>query len=175
MQVVWKPIPNYEGLYEVNNLGEIRTLYNYKKYKILTQNIKRGYYQIGLRKNKVRKWHQAHRLVAQAFIPNPYNLPQVNHKDENKLNNKVENLEWCTVSYNNTYGSRIERVTSKTGKPVYQFSLDGKLVKKHKSIASTAREVGLVSPGNIIACCKGRYETSAGYKWSYEGGGLTNG
>lgn len=172
---IWKDIPNYEGLYQVSNLGRIRSLYNYRKYNILTQNIKRGYYQIGLRKNGVRKWHQVQRLVALAFIPNPNNLPQVNHKNENKLDNNVNNLEWCSVSYNNTYGTRIKRVKEKVSKPVYQYDLEGNFIKKHDSLVDATKEMGLKSNSTISLCCSGKYETAAGYKWKYEGGGYTYG
>lgn len=168
MQVeIWKPIPNYEGLYEVSNLGRIRSLYNYRKYNVLTQNIKRGYYQIGLRKNGIRKWYQVHRLVAQAFIPNPDNLPQVNHKNENKLDNEISNLEWCSVSYNNMYGSRLKRIKEKVVKPVYQYDLNGKLIKKHESLVDATKSMGLKSLSSISLCCSGKYKTSNGYKWSY--------
>lgn len=178
MQVeVWKPIPGYEGLYEVSNLGRVRSLYNYKRNgtNVLVPRLKRAYLTIGLRKNGIRKWHLLHRLVASAFIPNPNNLPQVNHKNEIKTDNRVENLEWCTVSYNNTYGSRIEKVVAKTGKPVYQYDLDGNFIKKHNSVASAGREIGLKSTGSISDCCSGKNETAGGYKWSYKGGGFTYG
>lgn len=174
---VWKPVTNYEGLYEISNLGRIRSLHNYKRNgnNILVPRIKRGYFTVGLRKNGIRKWFLLHRLVALAFIPNPNNYPCVNHKDENKLNNNVENLEWCTVSYNNTYGTRIERVTDKTGKPVYQYDINGNFIKKHKSLASATKEVGLKSASTISLCCSGKYETAGGYKWTLEGGGVTYG
>lgn len=172
---VWKDIPDYEGLYQVSNLGRIKSLYNYRKYNILTPRIKRGYYTIGLRKNGIRKWHQVHRLVASSFISNDNNLPQVNHKDENKLNNNVDNLEWCTVSYNNCYGTRREKVKNKTSKPVYQYDLKGNLIKKHNSLTNATKSMGLKSNSSISLCCSGKYETSCGYKWSYEGGGYTYG
>lgn len=168
MQVeIWKPIPDYEGLYEVSNLGRIRSLYNYRKYNVLTQNIKRGYYQIGLRKNGIRKWYQVHRLVAETFIPNPNNLPQVNHKNENKLDNEISNLEWCSVSYNNMYGSRLKRIKEKVVKPVYQYDLNGKFIKKHESLVDATKSMGLKSLSSISLCCSGKYKTSNGYKWSY--------
>ena len=108
---LWKDIPEYEGLYQVSNYGRIKSLHNYRgKGNIIKPKIKNNYYQIGLRKNNIRKWFSIHRLVAENFILNSQNLPQVNHKDENKLNNYVDNLEWCTVLYNNTYGTRIDKV-----------------------------------------------------------------
>ena len=110
---LWKDIPEYEGLYQVSNYGRIKSLHNYRgKGNIIKPKIKNNYYQIGLRKNNIRKWFSIHRLVAENFILNSQNLPQVNHKDENKLNNYVDNLEWCTVLYNNTYGTRIDKVNA---------------------------------------------------------------
>lgn len=118
---IWKPVVGYEGLYEVSSYGRVRSLDRYVRYKsngyrlhrgrILTGSINRdGYIMCHIRTNEVSKYYLVHRLVAEAFIPNPYNLPEVNHLDEVKTNNRVENLEWCDVKYNNTYGTRKERV-----------------------------------------------------------------
>ncbi len=100
---IWKPILGYEGLYEVSNLGKVRSL-NWKNKKgvvhELTYKLTRNYFSVGLTKQGKQKWHKVHRLVATAFIDNPENKPQVNHKDCNKLNNCVSNLEWCTASEN---------------------------------------------------------------------------
>lgn len=133
---IWKDIPNYENLYQISNLGRIKSLQNYRKYNILTPRIKKGYYTIGLRKNGKRKWYLIHRLVAKTFIPNNDNLPQVNHIDENKLNNRVNNLEWCNASYNNNYGTRQERVsnTNKLRKEVYKYDKEGNLLAKYHSV-----------------------------------------
>lgn len=122
MKEIWKDIPNYEGIYKINNLGEIR---RYSTYCIYDRRIpeyhnikahidKNGYYRVLLSKNNKIKNYLVHRLVAQTFIPNPNNLPQVNHKDENKTNNNVNNLEWCTRSYNCQYGTRTKRIAEKT-------------------------------------------------------------
>ena len=112
----WKSIPGYEGLYEVSSYGRVKSLERYKsnnggiqliKEKILKpHNTKKGYLTVQFH-NKIFK---VHRLVAQAFIPNPDNLPMVNHKDEDKTNNNVDNLEWCTAKYNSNYGTSIERM-----------------------------------------------------------------
>lgn len=166
---VWKDIPGYERLYLVSNLGRIKSLYNYRKYNILTPKIVRGYYQIGLRKNGVRKWKQVHRLVAQAFIENIDNLPQVNHKDENKLNNNVDNLEWCSVSYNNTYGSRIKKVREKVSIPVIKYDILGNYITEYESISEAGRKNN-VSPSNICKCVKGAYKQVKGYVYSYKRG-----
>lgn len=170
MTEIWKDVKNYEGLYQVSNLGRIRSFYNYKRNgnNILTPQIKRGYYQVGLRKDKKRKWYQLHRLIATAFIPNPNNLPQVNHKDENKLNNSIDNLEWCSVSYNNTYGNRIQKVINKTGKKVIQYDKNMNFIKEYPSIAEATRQMNLKSISCICNCCRGQTETSKGYIWRYK-------
>lgn len=174
MMEQWKDIPNYEGLYQVSNLGRIKSLYNYKRdnTNILVPHLKRGYLVIGLRKNGIRKWHSIHRLVAMAFIDNKDNKPQVNHKDENKLNNRVDNLEWCTASYNNNYGTRQERVsnTNKLRQKVYMYDLDGNLIDSFKSV----KEASIKTPycmSSISNYCR-NITKCKGYVFSYEGGGV---
>ena len=120
MEEVWKDIEGYEGMYQVSNLGRVKSLERYYvscrgltqllHEKILKQYIKKtGYVHIVLCKNGVHKTYLLHRIVASAFLPNPDNLPQINHKDENQLNNTVSNLEWCTSSYNINYGNRTQK------------------------------------------------------------------
>lgn len=99
----WRPVVGYEGLYEVSNYGDV---YNIKRNHMMKPNDRDGYKIVRLSKNGARYETGAHRLVAQAFIPNPNNYPVVNHKDENPSNNNVDNLEWCTVGYNNTYNNK---------------------------------------------------------------------
>lgn len=120
---IWKPIKRYEGLYEVSNYGRVRSLdamlpvkgkngeyYRKRVGRILRQpNSSKGYKQVILCDETGNQIFRVHRLVAEAFIDNPENLPAVNHKDEDKTNNYVENLEWCTTKYNNTYGNKIKR------------------------------------------------------------------
>ena len=111
----WKSIPGYEGIYEVSNLGRVRSVERCDRFnrkivsKILKPNYVSGYLRVGMYKNKTFKYYLIHRLVAQAFLPNPDNLPQVNHKDEDKSNNRVDNLEWCDRSYNMNYGTVQQR------------------------------------------------------------------
>jgi len=126
MKEIWKDIKNYEGLYQVSNLGNVKVLdrivnsaiKNNNKVKRLGKTLKQynkqGYMQVVLTYNKIRKYCNVHRLVAEAFIPNPNNLPQVNHIDENPLNNRVDNLEWCTAKYNCNYGNRNNKIYNKT-------------------------------------------------------------
>ena len=169
---IWKDIEGYEGLYQVSNFGRIKSLYNYRgKNNILVPHIKRGYYQIGLRKNTKRKWFSIHRLVAETFIENPNNLPCVNHIDENKLNNKVENLEWCTIAYNNCYGSRLKKVskTNKLRKEIAQYTIEGELVKEFFSIAEASKQTGF-SMTNISNCVNGIFKQANGYIWKLKGG-----
>lgn len=106
---IWKDVNDYNGLYQISNLGNVKSIHyrHTNVEKILKPYIKEdGYVVVCLTKNRRIKWHRVHRLVAEAFINNPDNLPEVNHKDENKLNNRVDNLEWCTSSYNKNYGTR---------------------------------------------------------------------
>lgn len=170
MKKSWKSIKGYEGFYEISNYGEIKSLYNYRgKNNILKPRLKKGYYQIGLRKNGIRKWYAIHRLTAIAFIPNPNNLPQINHKDENKLNNKIDNLEWCTASYNNCYGTRIKRAikTNKLKKKVIQYDLNGNKLNTFESISSASRETNTNITG-ISNCINNKIKTSNNYIWVYE-------
>lgn len=109
MKEIWRDIKEYEGLYQISNLGRVKSLCkrtNHKNELILKLGIRNTYNTIVLLKNKVRKSYQVHRLVAEAFLPNPNNYPIVNHKDENPLNNCVDNLEWCTQKHNVLYSKK---------------------------------------------------------------------
>lgn len=105
--ILMKDIEGYEGLYAISIYGEV---WSYRKHKFLIPDItKKGYYKVMLTKDKCKKWEYIHRLVAKAYIPNPGKLPQVNHKDEDKSNNNVDNLEWCDNTYNVNYGTGKKR------------------------------------------------------------------
>ena len=175
---IWKDIQGYEGKYQVSNLGRVKSL-NYNntcKERILIPCKKpNGYLCVVLSKNCICKKFYVHRLVAQAFIENPDNLPQVNHIDENKLNNRVENLEWCSHEYNTNYGTGIERML-KTRKlrnckkaeiSVIQFTQANKFIKEYPSIKEAERCTG-INRGNLCSCCKGRYKSAGGYIWKYK-------
>ncbi len=109
---------------------------------------------------------RVHRLVASAFIPNDNGYPVINHKNENPIDNNVDNLEWCTVAYNTNYGTAQERKGRSRWKPVAQYTLEGVFVKEWESIKS-ASESMRISHGNIISCCKGVRKSTGGYKWQY--------
>lgn len=174
MTEYWKDINDYEGLYQVSNCGNVKTLnYNHtgKERLLKPWKIKSGYLYVRLYKNGKTKMFQIHRLVAQAFIQNPKNLSCVNHKDENPSNNLVSNLEWCTQEYNTNYGTRNERVSKtmtngKTSKPVLQYSVDGQFIKEWPSVMEIERQL-YYSSGHISKCCNGKLKTSYGYRWSY--------
>ena len=150
-----KDIKDYKGEYAITRDGKV---WSYKRKKFLKPRLVGGYHQVVLCKDGKKKDLYIHRLVAEAYIPNPDNLPQVNHKDEDKSNNCVENLEWCDAKYNINYGTR----TKKISKPVYCEELD----RTFKSQVEAARELGL-KQCNIVSCCKGRYKTTGGYHWRY--------
>lgn len=155
---IWKDIEDYEDYYQISNLGRIR---NKKENRILKPSKSSGYYHISLRYGN-KKEMLIHRLVAKAFIPNPLNLNYVNHKDENKLNNNVENLEWCTAKYNTSYGkgalSRNQRVI--------QYDLQGNAIKIWESIKEASASLGICYQ-SISACCRNTKKTAGGYAWTY--------
>lgn len=160
MKEVFKDIPGYEGLYQVSNLGRVKSLnyLNTKQEKILKfrQN-NCGYLYVTLSKNGIAKCYSVHRLVARTFIENPANLPQVNHIDQNKQNNCALNLEWCTVQYNTRY-SQAKKVGC------YK---EGELVKVYDAIIDVEKDG--FKRWVIKRCCnnKSGYKSSGGYQWKY--------
>ena len=163
MKEIWRDKKYYEGRYQVSNCGRVKSLKrkNVLKEKILKPYVdKDGYLTVAL--NNPRKTFLVHRLVAEAFIPNPDNLPCVNHKDENKQNNVVSNLEWCDRKYNQNYGTRTEKCSKK----VYQYTLDGELVREWISATEAGRNG--FSQSGINNCCLGKAKTHKGFRWSYK-------
>ena len=155
-----KDIKGYEGLYAVTEDGKVWS-HKRKKFLVPIDN-GRGYLVVNLSIKGIQKHFYVHRLVATAFISNPANLPHINHKDENPLNNNIDNLEWCTPDYNNKYGNHTVRSITKLKRAVYCIELD----KKFTSISEAATELKL-SKGNISNCLKGRIQTVGGYHWKY--------
>ena len=179
MEEIFKDIKDYEGLYQVSNLGRIKSVEHYvnsntgqrlvKEHLIAKVKDKKGYYRVSLWKDNKDKHYLVHRLVAETFIPNPENLPTVNHKDENPSNNCVDNLEWCTNHYNLHYGNCITKISTTLGKPVLQYTLDMVFIKEYPSAAEAFRQTG-ISQGNINKCCNGkyRYKSAGGYIWKFK-------
>lgn len=167
VEEIWRTVI-YKGEpwenYQVSNFGRILSL-NYGrtgKSKLLSPvEDKDGYFRVCLCKDEKRKNFLVHRLVAEHFLPNPENLPQVNHKDENKQNNSVENLEWCDCKYNVNYGKRNEKISKK----VLQFSLTGEFIREWSSTKEAGRN-GYTSC-LVAACCRGERKSHKGFKWCY--------
>ena len=169
----WRDIKGYEGLYQVSNLGNVKTLARRRvRESILSPENNKGYLRVSLHKNNKHKHCFIHKLVAEHFIPNNNGLPEINHKDENPLNNCVDNLEWCTHKYNLLYGDRRKKVIEKERKAINQYTLDGFFIKTHYSMQSAARFINK-NASAICMCCKGKQKYAYGYKWSYadKGGG----
>ena len=158
------PIKGFENRYLISNTGNV---FSIKSNKILKPEIRRNYYSVQLFNGKTYKHYSIHRLVASHFIPNPNNFLYVNHKDENKLNNCVSNLEWCTASYNVRYGTSIKRAVEKKSKRVLQLDRQFNTLNIFSSVAEAERQTGIPNP-NIIKCCKGKRKTAGGFVWKYE-------
>lgn len=171
----WRDIVGYEGKYQVSNLGRVRSL-NWGRQRIIKILLPfishQGYLCVKLSLQNIKPSKYIHRLVAEAFIPNDRKLPQVNHKDENKSNNCVRNLEWCTAKYNSNYGTiqerrkmtNIVRNTYCAEKAVSQYSMDGVFIQSFKSIATAILTTGIHKIGNAA---RGQYKTAGGYIWCY--------
>ena len=148
--------------YEVSNLGKVR---NIKSGIMLKPWItKDGYLRHCLYKHNKRKNLLLHRIIATAFIDNPGKKPQVNHIDENKLNNDLSNLEWCTVKENNIHGTRTKRVAEKLSQKVIQLDLNDNILNVFKSMRQAERETG-IDATSISGCCNGKRKSAGGYKW----------
>lgn len=178
----WVHLDGYDYDYYVSSLGNVR-----KGDRLLKQSNSSGYKVVGLRKDGKSIQHKVHRVVAMAFIPNPENLPCINHKDEDKANNRVENLEWCTMLYNNTYGSRPDKIrasnsrrgcsltvrqkicktlTALQGKGVAQVTIDGDVINAFSSTKEAERVTG-VPHNKISSICLGKSKHYKQTYWKY--------
>lgn len=196
MEIIWRDVAGYEGLYKVSDNGKVKSVDRYVEGKIGSKRLikgkemkiqksRKGYSVIVLHKNGIAKTKQVHRLVAEAFIPNLLNLPQVNHKDTNKDNNNVFNLEWIT-NYDNMQHAikngcykgftekqresvikNLKYARKNKVKPVLQIRKDGEVLCEYISMVDAERKTG-VDNSKICACCKGNRKTAGGYIWKYK-------
>lgn len=180
MEEIWKDIQGYNGIYQISNLGRVKSQrfwtgsrYVYKE-RLLSPGVsKAGYLRVTLSKDKKSKNKNIHRLVAEAFISNPRNLSCINHIDGNKLNNNINNLEWCTQKHNMQEAFKTGLVKIPRGKynhrarKIIQKDLDGKVIKVWDYMTKITEELGF-DYTNISKCCSGIYKKSYGYIWEYK-------
>lgn len=186
---IWKDVKNFEGMYQVSNKGRVRSLDRHDKHGALWKGKlfklspdKSGYIKTKFSVDGKRTVKLVHRLVAEAFIPNPENKPEVNHIDGDKQNNYVNNLEWVTSKENTRHGLENglikynlealakgqKKAVKATSKKVNQLTLEGDFIRQFKSFAEAGRSVGDVERRNSIRdVCKGRQKTAYGYLWEY--------
>jgi len=172
MQEIWKDIEGYEGLYQISNLGNVKSLYFEPPIILKSSKDSRGYLYVVLSKNGKQKIGRIHRLVASAFICNPKNKPQVNHIDGVKSNNTVKNLEWVTNAENMKHASKngLRADVSGNNNPrcraINQYDLNGKLIKQWKSFYEITCSLGF-NRSCIWRCCIGKFQKSHNYIWRY--------
>lgn len=172
MKEIFKPIKNYDN-YFISNYGVVKN----KKGKTIKAFNSNGYERVGLYRNGEQRFYRIHRLVAEAFVPNPKNLPFVNHKNEKRNDNYFKNLEWCDCQYNLNYGecqkkkgntlSIVLRNRKDLSKIVYQYDLNNKFLNKFPSIQEASRKTG-INYSLIGRCCNGYAKVARGYIWKFE-------
>ena len=192
MKEIWKDIIGYENLYQISNYGNVKSMGNKSNHSselIMKLRKDNGYLRVQLQKNKHKKIFCVHRLVAEAFIPNPLNKPQVNHKDGIKTNNvvnpndlygKTTNLEWCTRSENqkHAYKMGLQKVSEKQklkaseigknrAKQISQYDLNDNFLRTFNSSMQIERELN-IAHNSVIACCKRKRKTAGNYIWKYK-------
>lgn len=176
MEEIWKDIKDYEGKYQVSNLGNVKSL-NYNGTGLVRlmklSRSGRGYRHVSLTKNRIERKPYVHRLIAEAFIPNPENKPYIDHINTIRSDNRIENLRWVTRKENmNNPLSRVN-MSGKFGAlhhrsiPIIQYSKDGEFIQEFACTWEATRETG-VHNGNLVQCCKGKVKTAGGYVWKYK-------
>jgi hypothetical protein len=167
MQEIWKDIEGYEGLYQVSNIGRVKSFPRHGTVangKIMKQHYdSKGYARVCLSKNGQKQNCKTHRLVAKAFIPNPHHYKQVNHRDENKYNNNVCNLEWCDNRYNATYNERMKKIAKKISRKIRCVETN----ETFPSISEASRKMGICH-SSIVYVCQGKFKQIKGYHFIYE-------
>lgn len=187
-QEIWKDVAGYEGFYQVSNFSRVKSLDRIivqkngikKKIKeriVIQVKDSKGYYFVGLHKDSKIGQFRVHRLIAQYFIPNPQNKPHINHINGIRTDNRLENLEWSTVSENNqhayTNNGRISPMKNKTGilnkqsKPIIQSDKNGNFVKEYAAIADAFR-ITKIQQSDISSCCRGLLKSAGGYIWKFK-------
>lgn len=165
MKEIWKDIKDYEGLYQVSNLGRVKRITTGRVLKPLKH--ANGYIMVKLSKNSIVYTKTVHRLVAEAFIPNPEHKSEITHIDENKTNNNVSNLEWMTRKENINHGTRTERMSKTQSIPIIATNIKTGESKEFYGARECARQLGLTH-GNIASVLKGRYKQTGGYTFKYK-------
>lgn len=183
MNEIWIDIKGYENLYQISNLGNVKSL-NYRRMKkeqvLIPREDKLGYLYVTLRKNGKNKTHKIHRLVGEHFIPNNDNKPCIDHINTIRTDNRVENLRWCTHKENSNNPLTIIKLSSKArkqmigrygklnpkSKPIFQYTLDNKFIKKWNSAMDVKRELE-ISNTSISSCCNGKLNSAGGFIWRY--------
>ena len=172
MEEHWKDVEGFEDLYSISDTGKVLSKRSGRIRKTSVNNS--GHECIRIYKNKKQYNFTIHRLVAMTFIPNPLSLKEINHIDENKLNNNVQNLEWCTRKYNQEYSGNIKKFVNAgaaavkriRSKKVVQYTLDGEFIKEWLSAREAEAALGIARTG-IGKCCLGQYKQCGGYLWSF--------
>lgn len=170
MEEIWRDVSDYEGLYQVSNLGRVKSFRKWKRARcpdeyILNSSVNNsGYHVVTLYNGKSKRKFLVHRLVAQAFVENPFSFQNVNHKDEDKNNNTAYNLEWCTVQYNNCYGTAKFRAMLTVGTPVEQRLSSGELLATYRT-STIAEKITGISKKEIMACVRGKLHSAGGFIW----------
>ena len=174
MMEIWRDIPGYSGLYQVSNFGNVKRLagnngrYFQREHLLKTTIGKNGYLHVTLTKNSKCKCFAVHKIVALVFVFNPYKFYWINHKNENKTDNRAENLEWCTAEYNVNFGTSISRMRIKKERAICQMSKNGNVLKIFNSAKDAARVLN-IDHSRICKCLRNipGYNSAGGFYWKF--------